>query len=131
MGCHSTEAKKQLAALAVNVTSKESAEEVPCPSRSAKRPAAFSRSATATSEAQGPPPDPDHHPRLGVLGLLLARGPRAGRGEPVIPKGTHMYLNHASESEQRDRPEREVEKIAAVLVEDAVWDGTGSSATPT
>lgn len=42
----------------------------------------------------------------------------------VIPKGTHMYLNHASESERSDRPEREVEKIAAVLVEDARWDGT-------
>lgn len=42
----------------------------------------------------------------------------------VIPAGTHMYLNHASESEHRDRPERDVEKIAAVLVEDAVWDGT-------
>jgi hypothetical protein len=42
----------------------------------------------------------------------------------VIPKGTHMYLNHASETERSDRPEREVEKIAAVLAEDAVWDGT-------
>jgi len=41
----------------------------------------------------------------------------------VIPKGTHMYFNHASESEQRDRPEREVEKIASVLAEDAYWDG--------
>jgi hypothetical protein len=47
---------------------------------------------------------------------------RAARNR-VIPKGTHMYLNHASESEARDRPEREVEKIAAVLVEDAQWDG--------
>jgi hypothetical protein len=44
--------------------------------------------------------------------------------DKVIPAGTHMYLNHASESEHRDRPERDVEKIAAVLVEDATWDGT-------
>jgi hypothetical protein len=44
--------------------------------------------------------------------------------DKVIPAGTHMYLNHASESERTDRPERDVEKIAAVLVEDATWDGT-------
>lgn len=42
----------------------------------------------------------------------------------VIPAGTHMYLNHASSSERKDRPERDVEKLAGVLAEDARWDGT-------
>lgn len=42
----------------------------------------------------------------------------------VIPAGTHMYFNHASLSEREDRPERDVRDIAAVLVEDAAWDGT-------
>lgn len=42
----------------------------------------------------------------------------------VIPAGTHMYLNHASESERTDRPERDVRDIAAVLVEDATWTGS-------
>lgn len=42
----------------------------------------------------------------------------------VIPAGTHMYLNHASESERTDRPERDVRDIAAVLVEDAAWTGS-------
>lgn len=42
----------------------------------------------------------------------------------VIPAGTHMYFNHASVSEREDRPERDVRDIAAVLVEDARWDGT-------
>lgn len=41
----------------------------------------------------------------------------------VIPAGTHMYFNHASASEAQDRPERDVRDIAAVLVEDARWDG--------
>lgn len=41
----------------------------------------------------------------------------------VIPAGTHMYLNHQTATEKNERPERDVEKIAAVLVEDAVWDG--------
>jgi hypothetical protein len=47
--------------------------------------------------------------------------------DKVIPAGTHMYLNHATESERHDRPERDVEKIAAVLVEDATWDGKSLS----
>lgn len=43
----------------------------------------------------------------------------------VIPAGTHMYFDHASDSERTDRPERSVRDIAAVLTEDATWDGTG------
>jgi len=46
----------------------------------------------------------------------------------IIAAGTHMYLNHASESERTDRPERDVRDIAAVLAEDATWDGTSLSA---
>lgn len=43
----------------------------------------------------------------------------------IIPAGTHMYFDHASDSERTDRPERSVRDIAAVLTEDATWDGTG------
>lgn len=43
----------------------------------------------------------------------------------VIPAGTHMYFDHASDSERTDRPERSVRDIAAVLTEDATWDGSG------
>lgn len=41
----------------------------------------------------------------------------------VFPKGTHMYFDHPSESEEYDRPERSVRDLAAVLEEDATWDG--------
>lgn len=49
--------------------------------------------------------------------------------DKVIPAGTHMYLNHATYTEQAERPERDVEKIAAVLTEDAVWNGVGLVST--
>jgi len=42
----------------------------------------------------------------------------------VFAKGTHCFLDHPSESEEHDRPERSVRDLAAVLAEDAYWDGT-------
>lgn len=63
-------------------------------------------------------------PGWGSSGYYSAAVLERAATEKVIPAGTHMYLNHASESERHDRPERDVEKIAAVLVEDATWDGT-------
>ena len=63
-------------------------------------------------------------PGWGSSGYYSAEVLERAAENKVIPAGTHMYLNHASESERHDRPERDVEKIAAVLVEDATWDGT-------
>lgn len=48
----------------------------------------------------------------------------AGR-DKVWPKGTHVFFDHPSESEMYDRPERSVRDLAAVLDEDAHWDGEG------
>ena len=45
--------------------------------------------------------------------------------ERVYPKGTQMFLDHPTETESYDRPERSVRDLAAVLETDAVWDGTG------
>lgn len=42
----------------------------------------------------------------------------------VFAKGTHCFLDHPSETEEHDRPERSVRDLAAVLTEDAYWDGT-------
>ncbi len=41
----------------------------------------------------------------------------------VFPAGLHMYLDHPSASENLDRPERSVRDLAAVLNENATWDG--------
>lgn len=43
----------------------------------------------------------------------------------VFAKGTKMFLDHPGETERRDRPERSVRDLAAVLTEDARWDGSG------
>lgn len=48
--------------------------------------------------------------------------------DKVWPKGTHVYFDHPTESEKFDRPERSVRDLAAVLTEDATWDGAQLSA---
>jgi hypothetical protein len=127
MGCHSTEAsaKKQLAALNINVTSKESSRPGgPMPNEIRERgrllevdPKANTTAGKVRRKIQ------IITPGWGSSGYYSPDVLERAAANKVIPAGTHMYLNHASESEQADRPEREVEKIAAVLVEDAVWDG--------
>lgn len=52
--------------------------------------------------------------------VLERDGPRA------IPAGTQMFLDHPGRAEERDRPERSVRDLAAVLETDAVWDAQGS-----
>lgn len=39
----------------------------------------------------------------------------------VIPAGTKMYLNHATQTDRKDIPERRIQDIAAVLTEDASY----------
>ncbi len=41
------------------------------------------------------------------------------------PAGTHMYWNHPTNSEARERPERDLEALAGVLESDAAWRDDG------
>lgn len=63
-------------------------------------------------------------PGWGSSGYYSAAVLEAAAANRVIPAGTHMYFDHATEAERADRPERSVLDIAAVLTEDARWDGT-------
>lgn len=45
----------------------------------------------------------------------------AGR-DGVFPAGTQMFLDHPTETETFERPERSVKDLGAVLAEDARWD---------
>lgn len=63
-------------------------------------------------------------PGWGSSGYYAADVLERAATNKIIPAGTHMYFNHATEAERHDRPERDVRDIAAVLVEDATWDGT-------
>lgn len=46
-------------------------------------------------------------------------------GPTAFPAGTQMYLDHPSESEERDRPERSVKDLAGKTVTEATWDTDG------
>ena len=46
-------------------------------------------------------------------------------GPVVFTAGTHMYIDHPSESESIDRPERSVRDLAGRLTSDAYWDANG------
>lgn len=45
--------------------------------------------------------------------------------ENVFRAGTQMFIDHPSESEQWERPERSLRVLAGVLTTDARWDGEG------
>lgn len=48
-------------------------------------------------------------------------------GATAWPKGTHAFVDHATEDEDFDRPSGSIKNLAAVLEEDARWDeGTNS-----
>lgn len=64
-------------------------------------------------------------PGWGSSGYYSAAVLQEAAKAKVWPAGTKMFLDHPSESELFDRPERSVRDIAAVLTEDARWDGDG------
>ena len=48
-------------------------------------------------------------------------------GATTFPKGTHVYLDHPSEDDKYNRPERSVRDLAGVLSTDAKWDSNCQS----
>lgn len=46
-------------------------------------------------------------------------------GAKAFPKGTHMYWNHPTATDEAMRPERDLTDLAAVLVSDARWVENG------
>lgn len=63
-------------------------------------------------------------PGIGSSGVYPAPVVEAAATARVFPAGTHMYADHPSVSEDRDRPERSIKDLAGVLTQDAYWDGT-------
>lgn len=62
-------------------------------------------------------------PGWGSSGYYSPQVLEAAGKNRVWPAGTHMYFDHPSASESSDRPGRSVKDLAAVLSEDARWDG--------
>lgn len=46
-------------------------------------------------------------------------------GPGVFKKGTHMMWNHATDSQESERPEGDLNSLAAVLTKDAEWQDAG------
>jgi hypothetical protein len=46
-------------------------------------------------------------------------------GPQLFTKGTHMYMNHPTVTEDMERPERAEEDLSAVLTKRAYWDDNG------
>lgn len=70
-------------------------------------------------------------PGWGSSGYYAAEVLKAAAAARVFPAGLHMYLDHPTATEQYDRPERTVRDLAAVLEEDATWNGDALVATAT
>lgn len=68
-------------------------------------------------------------PGLGSSGYYSPEVVEAAAKDRVWPAGTHMFVDHPSESENYDRPERTVKDLAAVLMEDARWDPKANDGT--
>lgn len=62
-------------------------------------------------------------PGQGSSGYYPQATLEAAATDKVFGTGTHMYLDHPTESDEYERPERSVRDLAAVLSEDARWDG--------
>jgi hypothetical protein len=62
-------------------------------------------------------------PGWGSSGYYSAKVLENAAAAKVFPAGTQMFLDHPGEHEAYDRPERSVRDLAAVLTEDATWDG--------
>lgn len=62
-------------------------------------------------------------PGWGSSGFYSAAVLEQAATDKVFPAGTHMYLDHPTQTEDAERPGRSVKDLAAVLLEDAVWNG--------
>lgn len=64
------------------------------------------------------------NPGWGSSGYYSAEVLEAAAKAKIFGAGTQSYIDHPSESERVDRPERSVRDLAAVLTSDAAWDGS-------
>jgi hypothetical protein len=59
---------------------------------------------------------------VGSSGTYPAKTLEAAAKDKVFAKGTHMYMDHPTQMEDLDRPERTVKDLAGVLESDAVYE---------
>ncbi|NUS58902.1 MAG: hypothetical protein HOV66_29210, partial [Streptomycetaceae bacterium] len=116
MGCHDTEesAKKQLAALNINVVAKESAMTNPL-----QETVALSEAAAAQAKKSGRMLVQFISPGWGSSGYYSPQVLEQAAADVVIPAGTHMYADHPTETENLERPVRSIKDLMGVTTQDA------------
>lgn len=62
-------------------------------------------------------------PGWGSSGFYSPKVLEQAAKDKVFPAGTQMHIDHISASEEYDRPAGSLQTLAAVLTEDATWDG--------
>ncbi len=67
-------------------------------------------------------------PGWGSSGFYSADVLEQAATDGVFPAGTHMYIDHQTAVENMERPEGSLMNLAAVLTEDASWNGTALTA---
>jgi hypothetical protein len=119
MGCHDTRASanKQLAALNANVKETGDAMQELTEARA-------SAGAVAVKGKPGRFLIQLITPGWGSSGYYGPDVLAAAAESKVFPAGTHMYIDHPTESEAHERPQRTIRDLAAELAEDAHWDGS-------
>jgi len=68
-------------------------------------------------------------PGVGSSGVYPAEVLEAAVRDRIWPQGLHLYVDHPTEAEQMERPERSVRDLAGALVEDAQWDPARQAVT--
>lgn len=63
-------------------------------------------------------------PGTGSSGVYPSEVLEAAARSRIFRAGLHLYADHPTVSEDRDRPERSIKDLAGVLTQDAYWDGT-------
>lgn len=64
-------------------------------------------------------------PGWGASGYYTNEALRQAERDKVFKSGLHMYWNHPTQSERRERPERDLRDLAATLTEDARYMEAG------
>lgn len=64
-------------------------------------------------------------PGWGSSGYYSAEVLEQAAKDGIFPAGLQCFVDHPTQRELNDRPERSVRDLAAVLAESARWDGTG------
>jgi hypothetical protein len=123
VGCHSTRksALKQLAALQINVMSKESAM-----SHQVFETATISEAAVAEAKKTGKMLIQFISPGWGSSGYYSPEVLAEAAEENVIPAGTHMYADHPTKAEAIERPGRSIKDLMAIVQENARINADGA-----